>query len=150
MKNILGYGDSNTFGFTLEGGTLLACDAGRMTGTPGDPAQCTVGIGFGTTLEAGTFVELSGEGKSFVFRLAAPAATLLFSSPDLARGGTYTVSYGGDYTGDGGTWGLCSGGTYSGGTKLTAPMEGGRGNRGGFPPEDGAAPRPAPGEAPAV
>lgn len=169
-------------GFTLGGGTLLACDAGRMTGTPGDPAQCTVGIGFGTTLEAGTFVELSGEGKSFVFRLAAPAATLLFSSPDLARGGTYTVSYGGDYTGDGGTWGLCSGGTYSGGTELTAltltdmltssggfgmgggkgamgggpvgerkaPMEGGRGNRGGFPPEDGAAPRPAPGEAPAV
>ena len=106
-------------GLTLEGGTLLACDAGRMTGTPRDPAQCTVSINFGTTLEAGTCVELSGQDRSFVFRLAAPAATLLFSSPDLEQGGTYTVSYGGDYTG-GEMYGLCSGGTYSGGTELTA------------------------------
>lgn len=105
-------------GFTLEGGTLLSCDTGGMTGTPRDPAQCVVSIGFGTTLEAGTVVQLTGQDQSFVVRLAAPAATLLFSSPDLEQGGTYTVSYGGDYTGSE-TNGLCSGGTYSGGTELT-------------------------------
>lgn len=140
-------------GLTLEGGTLLACDAGRMTGTPRDPAQCTVSINFGTTLEAGTYVELSGQDQSFVFRLAAPAATLLFSYPDLEQGGTYTVSYGGECTGDSETYGLCSGGTYSGGTELTtltltdmltsygeSAMGGGKGAMGGGPMGDGKIP----------
>ena len=105
-------------GFTLEGGILLACDAGRMTGTPRDPAQCVVCVNFGTTLEEGTCVQLAGQDQSFVFRLAAPAATILFSAPDLEQGGTYTVSYGGTWDGDSGVYGICSGGTYSGGTEL--------------------------------
>lgn len=138
-------------GFTLEGGVLLACDAGRMSGSPREAAQCAVLLSFGTTLEAGTCVQLAGEGQSFVFRMAASAATVLFSSPELVQGGAYTVSYGGDYTGGDGA-GICSGSTYSGGTELASltltdlvtsygqsAMGGGKGQMGGGQrPMDGA------------
>lgn len=137
-------------GFTLEGGVLLACDTGRMSGIPQEATQCAVFINLGATLEAGTFVQLAGESQSFVFRMAASVATVLFSSPELVQGGTYTISYGGDYTGGDETSGLCSGGTYSGGTQLTevtltdlvtsygqTGMGGGKGAMGGKGPMDG-------------
>lgn len=160
-------------GFTLEDGVLLACDAGRMSGIPRAATQCAVFLNFGTTLETGTFVQLAGGDQSFVFRMSTSASTVLFSSPELVQGGTYTVSYGGDYTGGSEASGICSGGTYSGGTALTeltltdlvtsygqagmgggkgqmggqGPMNGGMGGhagRGDLPAEGGDVPRPFP------
>lgn len=104
--------------FALEGGTLLSCDSGSMTMTPSSSGQCMVYLNFAEKLKAGTYVRIAGDGQSFVFCMAEDASSLLFTSPELTRGGTYTVSYGGTWSGDG-TEGICSDGVYSGGTELT-------------------------------
>lgn len=103
--------------FTLTGGTLLAFDTGAMSESPSEASQCTVFVGFGTTLSKGTYVSLENEAQSFVFQLPVDAATMLFSSPDLESGAAYTVSHGGSYDGASAD-GICSGGAYSGGTVL--------------------------------
>lgn len=104
--------------FELTGGTLLAFDTGAMSAAPSSASQYTVFVSFGTTLSKGTYAALEGEDQSFVFELPVDAATMVFSSPDLEGGSTYTVSYGGDYSGESAD-GICSGGAYSGGTELT-------------------------------
>lgn len=104
--------------FTLSGGTLLAMDSGNMGQTPSEATQYTVCIGFDTTLSAGTYVSLTGTDQSFVFQLPVDTSSLVFSSSELESGATYTVSYGGEYSGET-TDGICSGGTFTGGETLT-------------------------------
>ncbi len=104
--------------FELTGGTLLAFDVGGMSAAPSSASQYTVFVGFGTTLSEGTYVSLEGEAQSFVFELPVNAVTMAFSSPELEGGAAYTVSYGGEYSGES-VDGVCSGGSYSGGTELT-------------------------------
>lgn len=153
--------------FTLTGGTLLAVDGGGMSQGPGQAGQYTAAVRFDSLLPAGTHVCLEGEGRSFVWELPVSGSFLVFSSPELAGGGTYTLSYGGEYSGACAD-GLCSGGVYSGGEVLTeltledyvtrygdpgvgnagggpgAGMGGGPwGGRGGTPP-DGAVPETPP------
>ena len=104
--------------FTLSGGTLLAIGAGSMPQAPSEATQNTVFLNLDTTLPAGTYLALLGDGREFVSELPVDAANVVFSSPDLKDGATYTVSYGGAYSGDS-TDNVCSGGSYSGGTQLT-------------------------------
>ena len=104
--------------FSLEGGVLLAACAGGMAQAPTNPGQYTVSVQFESTLPAGTYVRFAGDQQEFVFCLAAPANHIVFSSPELAGGAVYAISYGGEYSG-GSSGGLCTGGTYSGGTLLT-------------------------------
>lgn len=104
--------------FDLSGGTLLAVDGGGMPQAPSSASQYTVSLGFDSTLPEGTFVSLAGGEESFVFELPIAANHMVVSLPGLARGGEYTVSYGGDYSGET-VDGICSGGVYSGGTELT-------------------------------
>lgn len=104
--------------FELTGGTLLAFDTGAMSAAPSSAGQYTIFVGFGTSLPKGTYVALTEEDQSFVFELPADAATMVFSSPGLEGDAAYTLSYGGDYSGESAD-GICSGGTYSGGTELT-------------------------------
>lgn len=104
--------------FTLSGGTLLAVSSGNMAQAPSQASQYTVSLGFDSILPAGTYVSLMGEGQSFVLELPVDANSIVFSSPDLEGGAAYTVSYGGDHSGESAD-GICSGGVYSGGTDLT-------------------------------
>lgn len=104
--------------FSLEGGVLMAACASSMAQAPTNPGQCTMSIQFGTTLPAGTYVQFAGEDREFVFCLIAPTNHLVFSTPELESGDVYSISYGGEYSGES-TGSLCTGGTYSGGTFLT-------------------------------
>lgn len=104
--------------FALTGGTLFAVDAGNMGAVPSQASQYTVCIGFGAALSAGTYVALEGTEQSFVFQLPIDGVSMVFSSPELEGGAAYTVSCGGEYTGETAD-GVGSGGTYSGGTQLT-------------------------------
>ena len=104
--------------FSLSGGTLLAVGSGNMSQTPGQASQYVVSLGFDSDLPEGTYVSLAGGSQSFVWELPASANHIVFSSPELKGGTAYTVSYGGDYSGEA-VDGFCSGGVYSGGTDLT-------------------------------
>ncbi len=104
--------------FTLSGGTLLAADTGGMSETISEASQYTIFTRFDETLSAGTYVALTSDDQSFVFQLPINAATLTFSSPELKENASYTISYGGVYSGET-VDGICTGGTYSGGTELT-------------------------------
>lgn len=105
-------------GFSLEGGVLLAASSGNMAQAPTDPGQYTMSVQFGLNLPTGTYVQFAGEDQEFVFRLNAQANHIVFSSSELKSGDVYSVSYGGEYSGES-AGGLCTGGTYSGGTLLT-------------------------------
>lgn len=104
--------------FTLSGGTLLAVGSGGMSQTPSQASQYVVSLGFDSTLPAGACVSLAGENQSFVWELPIDAGSIVFSSPELEGGAAYTLSWGGDYSGQSED-GICSGGIYSGGTDLT-------------------------------
>ena len=67
---------------------------------------------------AGTLINLqSAAGESVLtFAPAKSYASILFSSPDLAQGTTYTLNLGGSATGTS-VGGLYTDGTYSGGTE---------------------------------
>ena len=103
--------------FTLDGGILFAASAGNMAANPSSPNQPALSVGFGQTLEAGTYVQFKGDAYDFVFRLTGQASSAVFSAPELEGGAVCTVSYGGTYSGESAR-GLCSGGSYSGGTVL--------------------------------
>lgn len=135
--------------FTLSGGILLAADSGAMSQSPSEASQYTLSLGFDSVLPAGTFISLEREEQSLVFALPSNASHVVISSPELEGGAVYTLSYGGEYSGQTAD-GLCSGGTCSGGTEAAeltlsdyittygrADM-GGRpgGPRGGTPRED--------------
>lgn len=104
--------------FALSGGTLLAVSGGAMPQAPSEATQNTVFIGFDAAVPADAYVALLGEGQTVVFEMPINTASVVYSSPDLQSGATYTVSIGGTYTG-GTTDCICSGGAYSGGTELT-------------------------------
>lgn len=104
--------------FTLSGGTLLAAGSGNMAQAPSQASQYTVFLGFDSVLSAGTYVSLAGEEQSFVMELPIDVNNIVFSSPDLKGGAAYTVSCGGDYSGQS-VDGICDRGAYSGGTELT-------------------------------
>lgn len=131
--------------FTLSGGTLLALSSGTMSQTPSGSGQYAISVSFDPVLSTGTYVGLTGETQDFVFQLPIDTRGFLFSSPELESGATYTVSYGGAYSGGTDGW-ICTGGTYSGGTDLTELIlsdqlttygDTGMGGRGGGGPEGG-------------
>lgn len=103
--------------FSVTGGTLLAAGNGGMAQAPSQAGQYTMALGFDSTLPAGTYISLAGEGDEHVFQLAAAANHLVVSLPGLKGGAEYTVSYGGAYSGQSED-SICSGGSYSGGTVL--------------------------------
>lgn len=104
--------------FTLSGGTLLAVSSGNMAQAPSEASQRVVFLSLNGVLSQGTYVSLANEDQSLVWELPISANSIVFSSPDLLGSATYTVSYGGNYSGASAD-GICSGGAYSGGSVLT-------------------------------
>ena len=74
-----------------------------------------------SSLRAGTSIQIQSTGgdEILTFAPAKQYQSIAFSSPELANGSTYQISYGGSSTGAG-TDGLYQGGTVSAATELTS------------------------------
>jgi spore coat protein CotH len=107
--------------FNMKGGTIVAAGSSGMAQSLGtSSSQYSVAITYTSSQAAGTIVHIESESGDDILTFA-PAKTyqsVVFSSPQLKKGGTYTVYSGGSSTGAV-TDGLYSGGTYSGGTQYT-------------------------------
>lgn len=107
--------------FQLTGGTLVAVGSAGMMQTPDTSStQYILGVGFDTALAAGTLVNIqNGAGDTILtFAPSKSFQSIVFSSPALTGGETYTVYQGGSASGSS-TDGLYSGETYSAGTAYT-------------------------------
>ncbi|WP_366292439.1 carbohydrate-binding domain-containing protein [Paenibacillus sp. AN1007] len=108
--------------FVISGGYLVAAgSSGMAQGSSDASTQNTIVMTFPETKKAGTLVHVQ-DSKSNNILTFAPAKdyqTVVVSSPDLAKDGSYVIFSGGTSTGKA-VDGLYTGGTYSGGTQLAA------------------------------
>ena len=107
--------DSN---FEIEGGTFLAVGNKDMAQTATKASQYVIGYTVSSgSFGNGTYVNVSGADITVKLPKSYSSSLLvLVSSPEFSSGNTYSVSYGGSYTGGTITNNVCQGGTYSGGT----------------------------------
>lgn len=78
---------------TLTGGTLFAESRGSvMAQAPSDCEQPTMFVSLGMNAKKGSTVTISGSGKTFTYTLTSDASNIIFSSPELTQGETYTVT----------------------------------------------------------
>lgn len=115
--------DENTF--TVTGGTLIGI--GGTTSTPTQSA-CTqpVAIIGGSSIRSGAYITVADNSGNNVLCFKVPrdytsqGYTLLLSSPDMTKNGSYTVSTGATVSGGTDTCGYVSGATVSGGSTLAS------------------------------
>ena len=109
--------DQNTFKIT--GGIVLGIGGGTSTPTSSVCTQRTVI--YGGSGSNGEILNIQSADGTSILTYQIPRAysqmTVLFSSPNLTSGGSYTISKGGTVSGGSEFFGLYSGGTYSGGTQ---------------------------------
>lgn len=109
--------DQNTFKIT--GGIVLGIGGGTSTPTSSVCTQRTVI--YGGSGSNGEILNIQSADGTSVLTYQIPRAysqmTVLFSSPNLTSGGSYTISKGGTVSGGSEFFGLYSGATYSGGTQ---------------------------------
>ncbi|WP_405131034.1 carbohydrate-binding domain-containing protein [Paenibacillus sp. FSL H8-0317] len=108
--------------FEISGGYLVAAgSSGMAQGTSDASTQNTIVMTFPATQKAGTLVHVQdSEGNNILtFAPAKDYQTVVVSSPDLAKDGSYVVYSGGTSTGKA-VDGLYTDGTYSGGTQVVA------------------------------
>ncbi|MHA7579026.1 carbohydrate-binding domain-containing protein [Paenibacillus vandeheii] len=108
--------------FELSGGYLVAAgSSGMAQATSEASTQNTIAMTFPETLKAGTLVHVEdSEGNNILtFAPAKDYQTVVISSPDLKKDGSYVIYSGGTSTGNA-VDGLYTDGTYSGGTKVVA------------------------------
>ncbi|MDL1896313.1 carbohydrate-binding domain-containing protein [Anaerolineae bacterium CFX7] len=106
--------------FNITGGTLIAAGSSGMAQTAGDSAsQNSILVYFGKTLPGGTLIHIQNRaGKNVLtFAPSKDFQSLAFSSPELARGETYTIYAGGSATGTA-THGLYADGAYTPGAEF--------------------------------
>ncbi|MFZ6026308.1 MAG: carbohydrate-binding domain-containing protein [Chloroflexota bacterium] len=131
-------------GFNISGGFFVATGSAGMAQAPGAASdQYSTLVYFASTLPAGTLVHIqNGAGEDVLtFAPTKTYQSLVFSSPELIKGGTYTISTGGSA---GGTPidGLYQDGGYTGGTpyenftisEIVTQIGGGGGGWGGRRP----------------
>jgi len=107
--------------FIMSGGFLIAAGSSGMAQAPSaQSSQYAVAVTFQSARSANTLFNLqTSGGESIVtFTPAKAYQTVVVSSPDLAKGTTYSVYYGGSSSGTA-THGLYEGGTYTPGTRYT-------------------------------
>lgn len=105
--------------FYIDGGLLFAAGSSGMAQAPDNMTINTLSVTFDSVIDAGTYISISGGGKEFVFQVEKQTGNIVFSSPELETGVTYTVSYGGKYSGETKDM-VCSDGKYSGGKELAS------------------------------
>ena len=90
-------GSENGGRLLCNGGTILAIGASGMAETFGsDSTQCSFIKNFSDTMQAGTQITVSDEsGKTiFEYKSAKTFNSVVFSSPELVLGSTYTIAVG--------------------------------------------------------
>ena len=118
MNSALDYDAS----FKITGGFLLAVGSAGMAQAPGtSSSQYSVLVNFTSSRTPGTIVHLQTSAKKelFTFVPTKTYQSIAFSSPELAKGTSYNMYYGGSSTGtveDG----LYRDGTYTPGTQYTS------------------------------
>ncbi len=106
--------------FTVTGGYLVAAGSSGMAQAPGTSStQRSVMVTFASAQPAGTMVHIeAGDGEDILTFVPTKAyQSVVFCSPELKEGATYTIYSGGSATGTV-TDGLYSGGTYTAGTEV--------------------------------
>lgn len=106
--------------FEMTGGFLVSSGSSGMAQAPSDTStQNSIIMSYPQTQSAGTLVNLQdSEGKTVAtFAPARDYQSVVISSPELKKGGTYTLYSGGNSTGIE-TDGLYTDGNYEGGTKV--------------------------------
>lgn len=114
----LDYGGS----FNITGGLLVAAGSAGMAQAPGATStQYSLARTFSSMQAAGTLVHIVSQDGADVVTFAPSKAfqSIVVSSPDLVKGGTYVIYTGGKSTGAV-TDGLVSGGTYTGGQQVAS------------------------------
>ncbi|TEB09956.1 hypothetical protein [Pelotomaculum propionicicum] len=105
----------------VTGGTLAIAGSSGMAQSPGtSSSQNSITVIYSTVQAAGTLAALTDESGKTVLAFAPDKAyqSIVFSSPLLEQGKTYTLISGGSCSGQL-TGGLFTGGACSGGAKLT-------------------------------
>ena len=89
------FGDGN-FSMTISGGTLLAVGSSGMAESPANAGQAAWAARTGN-IKAGTLVGLADADGTLIcgFRVPKVIASMVFSSPDLTAGQSYTLITGG-------------------------------------------------------
>ncbi|MDQ0723661.1 hypothetical protein QF049_004922 [Paenibacillus sp. W4I10] len=108
--------------FEISGGYLVAAgSSGMAQGTSDASMQNTIVMTFPATQKAGTLVHVQdSKGNNILtFAPAKDYQTVVVSSPNLAKDGSYVIYSGGTSTGKA-VDGLYTDGTYSGGTQVVA------------------------------
>lgn len=116
---LIAYGDLDYLGnYNLTGGTLISFGLAETAQTPNSLSQCCIDVAFDEALHLGDVVNISGSSLDVSLYVPGNADSLIYSAPELASTATYTVSYGGKYSG--GELGdvIFTGGKYSGGKTL--------------------------------
>lgn len=99
----------------ITGGILVATGGTNSTPTENGSTQSSIML---AGVSANTLLHIEGEdGTVLTFEAPEAYAGMVFSSPDLAVGKSYTIYEGGTVTGSSNLNGLHSGGTYADGTK---------------------------------
>lgn len=106
--------------FKMTGGLIAAAGSSGMAQAPDTTStQYSVIANFTSTLSAGTMVHIETEDGEDVLSFVPTKdyQSIVLCSPNLKKGSTYNIYYGGSSTGTAKD-GLYTGGTYSGGTKF--------------------------------
>lgn len=109
-------------GFNITGGQLVAAGSAGMVQAPGASSSLnSVLIFFDTTLPAGTLIHIQDStGQSVLdFTPTKQLQSLVFTSPALAQGETYTLFSGGSVSGETAN-GITQGGTYTPGEEVAS------------------------------
>lgn len=110
------------YGMTVSGGTLLAVGASGMAETADNNGQAVWTTPLRSTVAANTLLGLmDGDGKIIcAYQLPKSISSIVFSSPDLVSGQTYTLVQGG--TGDADGDGQVDASTYTGYSEVSSLM----------------------------
>ena len=111
--------DSN---FEIRGGTFLAIGSSDMAQTATTASQYVLGFKVSQgSFSSGTYVNVTGADITVKLPVSYGSSILaLVSSPEFSNGNTYSLSYGGTYSGGNIVNNVCEGGTYSGGTSAAS------------------------------